>query len=390
MSFTPLAAIRVVDLTSSLAGPTATAVLAALGADVVKVERPGRGDEARDWGPSFWEGGSVMFFAANPGKRSVAVDLKAPEGRDVLLRLTDAADVVVASLRPGAADRLGVGPEALRGRKPGLVYATIGAFGTRGPRAGDPGYDPLMQAAAGIMGVTGEPGRPPVRVGASLVDIGTGLWTALAIVAALLEGGGRTLDLSLYETAISLVPYQLADVLAGGAPPGRSGTAFPLIAPYQVFATADGEVMLAAANDRLFARLCNALDMAELARDERFATNPLRVENRDELVHALAARIGALSTDEALERLRAAGVPASPVNDLGAVAADAQLHASGILQDVAGRRLVAPPLSADGERLRYGSPPPLLGEHTREVLLELGYERGEIDDLARRRILGTA
>ena len=265
MAFTPLAGIRVLDLTSSLAGPTATEILGALGADVVKIEHPGRGDEARDWGPRFFEGGSVMFFAANAGKRSLALDLKSPEGLELLLRLAEEADVAVQSLRPGTAERLGLGPDALRARNPKLVYATIGAFGRTGPLASEPGYDPLMQAAAGIMSVTGEPDGHPVRVGVSLIDIGTGVWAALAIVAALHEGRGRTLDLSLYETALSLVPYQLVDVLAGAAPAGRHGTAFPLIVPYQVFETADGELMIVAANDRLFEKTCRAVGAPELA-----------------------------------------------------------------------------------------------------------------------------
>jgi crotonobetainyl-CoA:carnitine CoA-transferase CaiB-like acyl-CoA transferase len=225
MTFRPLAGLRVLDLTSSFAGPTATAVLGALGAEVTKVERPGAGDEARAWGPPFFEGGSVMFFSVNAGKRSLALDLRAPRGAETLLRLAERADVLVQSLRPGAAERLGIGPDAVRARNPRLVYASIGAFGRRGPRAGEPGYDPLMQAAAGIMSVTGEPDGRPVRVGASLVDIGTGVWAALAIVAAVHEGRGRTLDLALWETAVSLLPYQLADVLAGGDPPGRHGSA---------------------------------------------------------------------------------------------------------------------------------------------------------------------
>jgi crotonobetainyl-CoA:carnitine CoA-transferase CaiB-like acyl-CoA transferase len=390
MAFLPLSGIRVLDLTSSLAGPTATEILGALGADVVKIEHPGRGDEARDWGPRFFEGGSVMFFSANAGKRSLALDLKAPAGLAVLLRLSEGAGVAVQSLRPGTAERLGFGPDALRARNAGLVYATIGAFGPSGPLAREPGYDPLMQAAAGIMSVTGEEDRPPVRVGVSLVDIGTGVWAALAIVAALHEGQGRTLDLSLYETALSLVPYQLADVLAGGEPAGRHGTGFPLIVPYQVFATADGELMIVAANDRLYAKVCEVIGAPELAADPRFATNPLRIENRDELIPLLQVRIATEPTAGLLARLRDAGVPASAVNDLAQVAAEEQLHTLGILQQLAGRELLSPPISVDGERVRYRSSPPLLGEHTAELLAEAGYAEAEIEELAAAGVIRLA
>ncbi|MEJ7568915.1 MAG: CoA transferase [Gaiellaceae bacterium] len=380
--FLPLEGVRVLDLTSSLAGPTATEILAALGADVVKVEHPGRGDEARDWGPRFFEGGSVMFFSANAGKRSLALDLKDERGRQVLLRLAERSEVAVQSLRPGTAERLGIGPDELRARTPKLVYCTSGAFGRRGPLSAEPGYDPLMQAAAGIMSVTGEADRPPVRVGVSLIDIGTGVWAALAIVSALHEGNGRTLDLSLYETALSLLPYQVSDVLAGAEAPGRHGTAFPLIAPYEVFPTADGELMIVAGNDRLFASLCEVLDAPELASDARFGSNPLRVQYRDELVSLLRPRLAEHSTEKLLERLRAAGVPASPVLDVGKVATHDQTRATGMLQELAGRTIVAPPFSADGERVLHRSSPPLLGEHSAEILAEAGYDRAEIDRLA--------
>ncbi len=256
-----LAGVRVLDLTSSLAGPYCTQLLAALGADVVKVERPGAGDEARDWGPPFHDGSSVMFFAANAGKRSLALDLKSAAGRGAVLRLAERADVFVQSLRPGAAERLGLGAAAVRARNERLVYCSIGAYGTRGPLAGEPGYDPLMQAAAGIISLTGDPDRPGVRVGPSLVDLGTATWSALAIVAALLQrertGRGCEVDLSLYETALALIPYQLAEAADTGRAPGRHGTDFPLIVPYGVFATADGELMIAAGNDRLFRALCD-------------------------------------------------------------------------------------------------------------------------------------
>ena len=255
MSFRPLQGIRVVDVTSSLAGPTCTEILGGLGADVVKVEHPVRGDEARAWGPAFFEGDSVMFFAANRSKRSLALDFKDPRGKEALLRLVDSADVFVQSMRAGAAERHGLDGETLRARNGRLVTCSVGAFGTKGPLAGEPGYDPLMQAFAGIVSITGEPDRPGVRVGASLIDIGTGVWAALGIVSALLErassGRGRDVGVALFDTALSLVGYQLAAALQSGVAPGRFGTAFPLIAPYEVFATSDGELMIAAANDGL-------------------------------------------------------------------------------------------------------------------------------------------
>ena len=391
MTFCPLERVRVLDLTSSLAGPTCTAILATLGADVVKVERPGAGDEARDWGPPFFSGGSVMFFAANPGKRSLALDLKAPAGREALLRLAAGADVLVESLRPGAAARLGLGAEALRARNDRLVYCSVGAFGRTGPLRGRPGYDPLMQAFAGIVSVTGDPDRRGVRAGVSLVDIGTGVWAALGIVAALHErdrtGRGAEVELSLFEAALAYLPYQLADYLGTGTVAGRHGTAFPLIVPYEVFEAADGELMIAAGNDRLFSALCNALDLRELTADERFATNPLRVAHRDELVPILAARLRERPSAEWLARLDSAGVPVAPVQDVAGVAEHQQTRALAILQPLGEATAVAPPLSFDGERVRHTRPPPRLGEHSREVLLEAGYAPAEVAALVRAGIV---
>src|SRR6476469_9725660 len=239
MSFVPLDGLRVVDLTSSLAGPTCTQILAALGADVVKIEHPKRGDEARAWGPPFFDGGSVMFFAANASKRSLALDVGSDEGRHALFALVDRSDVFIQSLRPGTAERLGLGAGVLRARNERLVYCSIGAFGRRGPLADRPGYEPLMQAFSGIISVTGEADRPGVRVGTSLIDSGTGVWAALGIVAAVHErnatGVGREVDVSLFDTALSLVGYQLTAALRTGETPRRYGTAFPLIAPYEVF-----------------------------------------------------------------------------------------------------------------------------------------------------------
>jgi crotonobetainyl-CoA:carnitine CoA-transferase CaiB-like acyl-CoA transferase len=383
MSFEPLAGLRVLDVTSSLAGPHCTEVLGALGADVVKVERPEGGDDTRSWGPPFWDGEGTLFLAANANKRSLALRISDPRGLEALLRLADRADVLIQSLRPGLAERSGFGAGVVRARNPRLVYCSIGAFGTTGPLKDAPGYDPLIQAASGIMSVTGEQGGDPVRAGTSLVDYMTGMWAALGIVAALGDrertGEGATIDTSLYESALGLMSYHLTGFVATGASPGRLGTEFPLIVPYQAFAARDGRVMVAATNDRLFRALCDALDLVEVRDDPRFATNPARVEHRGELTGLLAERFASGTTAAWLERLRAAGVPAAPVQDVAAVVAHPQTEA--LAQIDPALRALGLPLSVDGERVRNRTRAPALGAHTAEVLLEAGYSSAEVDAL---------
>jgi crotonobetainyl-CoA:carnitine CoA-transferase CaiB-like acyl-CoA transferase len=390
VAVSPLESVRVLELTTSIAGPYCGLILASLGADVIKVEQPGRGDDTRSWGPPYWHGESATFLAMNAAKRSIAVNLKSDDGRRVVKRIAASADVVLQNLRPTVADSLGLGFDDLATINRRLVYCAIGAFGSPGPRASDPGYDPMMQAAAGIMSVTGEPGRPPVRAGASIVDQGSGMWAVIGILAALRQRdageGPQLVDLSLYETAVNLIPYQLLGFLGSGELPRALGSAVAMIAPYEAFATTDGWVVIAAGNDRLFQSLCNALDLPGAAADARFATNPDRVANRAELAALIADRVAPGSTAEIVDLLNRAGVPSAPVQDVGQVLASEQTQALGLVQTVPypGRsdlQLVAPPIRLNEVRLRHRSGPPALGADTTRVLRQAGLAHAEISQL---------
>lgn len=391
MPFLPLEGMRVVDVTTSIAGPFCAEILGAFGADVVKVERPDTGDDGRAWGPPFWNGESAMFLAVNASKRSLAISLGDDRGRDAVLRLADGADVFLQSLRPGLAERLGLGADVVRARNPRIIYCSIGAYGPVGPLHAEPGYDALMQAAGGLISMTGEPGRPGVRVGASLIDMGTGMWAALGILAALLAreqtGAGATVDTSLYETALGYIGYHLVGYLADGTIPSGEGTMFPMVAPYQVFPTRDGELMVAGGNDRLFAAICEVVDAPELLDDARFRTNPDRVRNRETLVAVLSDLMQEHDTSHWHQAFTRAGVPAAPVSDVAGVVSSEQTAALGILQQlphpgIPELTLPALPLSFDRDRATHRSPPPCVGEHSAAVLREAGYADEEIAALA--------
>lgn len=369
-AISPLAGLRVLDFTQNLAGPFATQILGDLGADVIKVEPPG-GDPARRWGPPFVGGNSHLFQVVNRNKRGVILDLKTEGGRARALGLAAGSDVVLQALRRGVAERLGIGYEAVRAANPGVIYVSVTSHGPEGPLADDPGYDPLMQARSGLMSVTGDPDGDPARVGTSIVDMGTGMWTAIAVMGALMErertGRGCHVTASLLDTALAWMSYHMTSYLATGALPRRMGTGLAMIAPYQGFPCTDGSVMIAAGNDVIFQRLCDALEL-DLARDSDFGSNALRVANSERLAGILAEHTRRHSTETLLGVLRRHRVPAAPIHTVASALEDPQTAASGML-----RRCDHPtiedyvdiplPVRWDGRRAALRRHPPDVGEH---------------------------
>jgi crotonobetainyl-CoA:carnitine CoA-transferase CaiB-like acyl-CoA transferase len=397
MSTAPLSGIRVCDVTHNLAGPFCTQILGDLGADIVKVE-PLTGDPGRAWGPPFWEGESTLSLSVNRNKRSIALDLKSEAGREVLRRLAARSDVFIHSSRVGVPERLGYDYAAIRELREDVIHMSITAYGRTGPMARQPGYDPLMQAFAGLMSVTGHPDSPPTRVGGPVVDYGTGMWAAIAILAALRTrdhtGQGAQLDASLLDTTLGWVAHHLMTYFATGNSPGPMGSGLEAIAPYQAFPTSDGDVMISAGSDGIFRRLCQALGLEELARDPRFLSNPQRVAHRAELIGALEERTRGLTTEALLQRLLAHDVPASPIRNAAQVAVDAQVAAAGMLESAyperPGYRDVALPIRIDDRRPRGSLAPPRAGQHTVEILGELGYAELDVQHLLETGAVGQA
>jgi crotonobetainyl-CoA:carnitine CoA-transferase CaiB-like acyl-CoA transferase len=380
----PLEGVRVLDLSRVLAGPYATMVLADLGADVIKVEHPERGDDTRHWGPPFAGGESAYFLSVNRNKRSIGVDLKSTEGLEKITGLAADADVVIENLRRGALEKLGLGYEALKELNPDLIYCSITGFGP-GQDEERPGYDFLIQARAGIMGITGfpEPEGEPTKVGVAIADIVCGLYAATAILAALRRrdatGEGARIEVPLFESTLGWLANRGQEYLVSSEDRGRMGNGHPTIVPYQTFDASDKQIAVAVGNDAQFGRLCEAIGREDLAADERFATNPDRVASRDELVEILQRELSERTADEWVERIRAAGVPCGPVNTLAEALADEHLSSTDMLQEIehplAGvLRMLASPMLFDGERPPVRRPPPTLGQHTEEVR-EVGWER---------------
>ncbi|MBO4253311.1 CaiB/BaiF CoA transferase family protein [Streptomyces griseorubiginosus] len=385
-----LAGIRVLDLSRILSGPLATMVLADLGAEVIKVEDTKDGDDTRQWAPPYQGDESAYFLSANRNKRGISVDLKSEQGREFVLRLADRADVVVENFRPGTADRLGLGYRDLSARNPALVYASISGYGQSGPWASRPGYDAIAQAQSGMMSITGEAGGPPLRPGVATADIGAGMWATIGVLAALRArestGRGQHVDVSLLDGQLAWLTYVAGGWFATGTSPGPHGSAHPTIVPYQALPTADGHLMIAAGNDKLFQRLTEVLGVPELAADPRFAGNPDRVRHRADLVPLLEAALIRRGSAEWSALLDAAGVPCAPIATVEEALTSPQAQARDMVVELdhptLGRlRTVGSPLKLGQTPTRLHSAPPLLGQHTDEVLAETGYSPEEIADL---------
>jgi len=369
----PLTGITVVEIAQNLAGPMAGEILAHLGADVVKVERP-EGDDARAWGPPFHKGVSPGFLAVNANKRSITLDLKDQRAVAWLTDFVGRADVLVQNLRPGSLEALGLGSEALLARHPRLIYCSVWAFGRSGPLRLKPGYEPMVQAFSGLMMMNGDEGGPPTRIGTSVLDYGTGMWTAIGALAGLVQrqrtGRGCVVDASLFETGLAWLKGHFASYRISGDVPERHRTGSHRVVPFEGFETKTGPIIIAAGNERLFAKLAAALGHPEWAKDPRFGSNSARVANKADLVAAIARIMLTRSKGEWIDVLEAAGVPCAPINTLPEAVTEPQAAATGMIQTVPGDdcELIGLPLSFDGMRPGIRMAPPGVGEHNREIL----------------------
>lgn len=389
----PLEGIKVLDLSRVLAGPWCTQLLADLGADVTKIERPGAGDDTRHWGPP-WHGEgdrrvAAYFLSCNRGKKSAAIDFSKPEGAALVRELAAEADIIVENFKVGGLAKFGLDAASLRQTNPRLVYASITGFGQAGPYADRAGYDYIIQGMGGLMSITGlpdgEPGGGPMRVGVAVVDLFTGLYTTIAILSALYRrertGEGAHVDMALFDTQLAMLANQASNALVSGKDPLRQGVTHPNIVPYQPFDAADQPIIIAIGNNSQFAKLAEILGHPEWTVDPRFSDNGSRVANRSAMVEAIAKIVGGQSAAEWLERLEAAGIPAGPINRISQALGDVQAQHRRMVRTIAGVPMVGSPVRLDGARADSDLPPPALGEHTAEILKGLGINDSEALEL---------
>ena len=388
--------IRVLDLTRNLAGPYCTMILGDMGADVIKIERPNSGDDTRKWAPPMWNEVSATFLSANRNKSSLAVDLNTPEGVEIVRTLAHQADILVESFRPGSLAKRGLGYDDLKEENTKLIYCSISAYGNTGPLQNNPGYDPIIQASSGVMDMTGFPDQQPARLPLSVMDLGAGMWAVIGVLAALTErqktGQGSLVETSLFETAAWWLNYHIVGYLGTGNTPVRQGTGTPFIAPYEVFPASDEGLLVCVGNDNLFRSFMELLELPELIADPRFATNPLRVQNRLELRVFIVEKFQNRPAAEWIALLNNRSIPCSRIQTVADFTGSEQMQALNLLTpfphpDIPELRLVDRPFSLNGERALHQSPPPLLGSSTDEILTSLGYDGEQIADLRTKGII---
>ena len=393
----PLSGLTVLDFTRVLSGPYCTMLLADMGARVIKIEQPGRGDDTRAWGPPFVNGESSYFLSINRNKESLTLDLKSESARPIIDSLLARADVLVENFRPGTMERLGLSYESLAVRHPRLVYCSISGFGQTGPRSAEPGYDAVMQGEAGLMSITGAADGPPYRLGVAIADIVSGMFAAQGVAFALLArertGRGQRVDIGMLDATAALLTYQAGIYFATGKTPGRLGNRHPTIVPYETFAASDGDFVVAVGNDEQWRRFCRIIDASDLAGDERFATNRARVMNYDALRPLLSERLRARTRNTWVELLKAAGVPCGSVREVSEVLVDQQLDARGMVETVdhvsAGAiRVLGVPIKLSDTPGAVRSAPPALGQHTERILREdCGLTAQEVETLRMARAI---
>ncbi len=391
----PLEGVKVVDVSRYLAGPYCTMMLGDMGAEVIKIERPGSGDESRQFAP-FWNGESCFFLSVNRNKKSLTLDIKKPAGREIFLELVRGADVLVENFRPGVTRKLGIDYATLARENPRLIYCSMTGYGSVGPAKDRPAFDLLVQADAGLMSITGIPDGPPVKTGTSVLDLACGTNAVAGILAALLmrerTGRGQLIETSLFEAQIAWLNYHAVGYFATGRVPSRLGSAHPSVAPYQAFKTQDGYLVVAIGHDRAWATFCSALQRTDLVEDQRFRTNPLRVQNREALVEELESTLTTRTTAEWLDILTPLGIPCAPINTVDRVLSSRQAADLGMVPSLPHPKV--PDLKVCGFPIHMSegteptwSPPPLLGQHTEEILASLGKTPAEIARLRREGVI---